>query len=82
MHMQINGVLIMHIEYLFKFFIQQDVNVKLKTKCFYTLLRKQCLINIGLSHVLGLNHFQNKILFAIDSEVNDISYTLITIQPQ
>ena len=68
MHMPTNGVLIVHIEYLFKFFIQQDVNGKLKIKGFYTLLRKRGLINIGLGHVLALNHFQNKCVFAIDSE--------------
>ena len=51
--MQNNGVFISHIEYVFKFFIQQDVNVKLNIKGFSTLLRKMGLINIGLNQVLS-----------------------------
>ena len=38
-----------------RFFIQQDVNVKLKIEGFYILLRKRGLLNIGLSHVIALN---------------------------
>ena len=55
-----------------------------KIKGFYILLREQGLINIELSHFLALNHFQNKCLFAIDSEplIGSSRYNLITIQEQ
>ena len=58
MHMPFNCVLIVHIEYLYKFFIQQDVNVKLKIKFFLYFTEE----------TRSLNHFQNKWLFSIDSE--------------
>ena len=48
------------IQILYSTTVTEDVNVKLKSKGFYTLLRKRGLINIGLSHILALNHFQNK----------------------
>ena len=57
----INCVLIVRIEYLNTFFIQQAVNVKLEIKVFFNILmRKRSLIDIGHSHVLALNHFQNQ----------------------
>ena len=99
MYMSFKCFWFFHIKYKYKFFIQQDVNVKLKIKTFYILLRKRgliCLvqernkdilhfiektgsnlfsartwqspIGLGLSPVLGQNHFQNKCLFAIYSE--------------